>query len=169
MDTARCAVERDVATTRAFVDLRNHHAGATILVCGCGESLTRLTQAQGIITIGVNDVGRWFTPDYLVVLNTRRQFTADRYAYIDASRAGTLVTQLDPAGFAHPDVVQFRLGRRGGTELSDDDTMAYSNTSPYVAIQLARHLGARRIGLLGVDFGDRHFSGRRVRMRWPGN
>ena len=153
MDTAQQAV------ARSFVDLRNHHAGATILVCGCGESLTRLTNGEGIITIGVNDVGRWFTPDYLVVLNTRRQFTADRYAWIEASRAGTLVTQLDPSGFAHPNVVQFRLGRRGGTELSDDDTLAYSNTSPYVAIQLARHLGARRIGLLGVDFGDRHFFG----------
>jgi hypothetical protein len=142
-----------------MVDLRNHHAGATILVCGCGESLTRLPDTKGVITIGVNDAGRWFTPDYLVVLNERRQFDADRYAYVEASRAGTLVTQLDPAGFAHPNVVRFRLGRRGGTAQSDDDTLAYSNNSPYVAVQLARHLGARRIGLLGVDFGDRHFFG----------
>ena len=33
------------------------------------------------------------------------------------------------------------------------------SNSPSLAVNLARHLGARRIGLLGVDFTDHHFFG----------
>jgi hypothetical protein len=55
--------------------------------------------------------------------------------------------------------VRFRLGRRGGTERTDTDSLHYTNNSPYVAVNLARYMGAARIGLIGVDFGDEHFFG----------
>ena len=49
------------------------HHGDTIIVCGCGESLNLLELPEQAITIGVNDVGRRFTPNYLVVVNPRNQ------------------------------------------------------------------------------------------------
>src|SRR6266567_2061969 len=35
--------------------------------------------------------------------------------------------------------------------------MPYAQNSPYVAVCLAAYMGARRIGLIGVDFTDHHF------------
>ena len=54
-------------------------------------------------------------------------------------------------------MVRFPLGRRGGTDLSSPDSLPYTRNSPYVAVCLATFLGARRIGLVGVDFTDHHF------------
>ncbi len=142
-----------------FVEFRDLHRGATILVCGCGTSLGLLERPECYLTIGVNDVARRFTPDYLVVVNERRQFERDRYVHIENTRAKAVFTQLQQLVLPQTRVVRFRLGRRGGTERTDAESLHYSNNSPYVAVNLARHLGARRIGLIGVDFTDDHFFG----------
>ena len=141
-----------------FKQFRDLHRGETILVCGCGASLNLLDHLERFVTIGVNDVGRRFTPDYLVVVNERRQFDPARFAHVERSEARAVFTQLD-LGLAHPRVVRFRLGRRGGTDRPEDGTLHFSNNSPFVAVGLARHLGASRIGLIGVDFTDDHFFG----------
>ncbi|MDM0112236.1 glycosyltransferase [Variovorax sp. J22R133] len=135
----------------AFVAYRDRHVGESIVVCGCGASLALLRRPERFVTIGVNDVGRCFTPDYLVVLNEKRQFTAERYAHVEGSLASAVFSQL---ALAHPRTVRFRLGRRGGTGGGDPECLDYSNNSPYVAVNLARHMGARRIGVIGVDFDD---------------
>ncbi|MBP2302790.1 capsular polysaccharide synthesis protein [Azospirillum picis] len=141
-----------------FADYRDRHSGATVVVCGCGRSLLSLTAPDRFLTIGVNDVGRVFDPTYLVVLNPRHQFAADRFRYVEQSRARAIFTQLD-LGLTHPDVVRFRLGPHGGTDLSDPETLPHTRNSPYVALCLALHMGARRVGLVGVDFTDHHFFG----------
>jgi Glycosyl transferase family 2/Glycosyl transferases group 1 len=140
-----------------LVDFRDRHRGQDIVVCGCGASLKLLERPGRFVTIGVNDVGRLFTPDYLVVVNERRQFAADRYVHVERSQAKAVFSQLE---LAHPRAVRFRLGRRGGVDLADPECLHYSSNSPYVAVNLARHLGARRIGLIGIDFDDDHFFGR---------
>lgn len=138
---------------------RNLHAGETIIVCGCGESLNDLAHPEHFITIGVNDVGRRFQPTYLVVVNPRQQFSGDRFRYVETSEAEYLFTQLD-LGVPHPHVVKFCLGTRGGMDFSDPDILHYTQNSPYVALCLAVHMGAKRIGLIGVDFTDNHFFAR---------
>ena len=137
-----------------FADYADRHRGETVIVCGCGSSLALLTQPGRFVTIGVNDVGRRFTPDYLVVVNERRQFDRERYVHVERSEAKAVFTQLD---LPHPRAVRFRLGRRGGTDCADPESLHYTANSPYVAVNLARHMGARRIGLIGVDFTDDHF------------
>ncbi len=144
---------KDLSSFRGF------HDGATIIVCGCGESLNDLTHPERFITIGVNDVGRRFHPDYLVVVNPRDQFSGDRFHYVETSQARYLFTQID-LGVAHPHIVKFRLGSYGGTDLSVPDVLHYTQNSPYVAMCLAAHMGAKRIGLIGVDFTDNHFFAR---------
>ena len=141
---------------RTLPEFRGYHAGETVLVCGCGASLSQLDAPARCVTIGVNDVGRLFDPDYLVVLNPRYQFTEDRFRYVEQSRARVVFSQLD-LGISHPHQVVFRLGRRSGTDLSDSESLPYTRNSPYVALCLAAFMGARRIGLIGVDFTDHHF------------
>ena len=146
-----------------FADYLGRHSGETVIVCGCGSSLALLTPSLlrppgRCVTIGVNDVGRHFTPDYLVVVNERRQFDRERYVHVEESQARAVFTQLD-LPHPHPRAVRFGLGRRGGTDRADPQCLHYTGNSPYVAVNLARHLGARRIGLIGVDFTDDHFFG----------
>lgn len=141
---------------KTLCDFRNVHEGSTIVVCGCGESLNELTQPQRFITIGVNDVGRRFDPNYLVVVNPRDQFSGDRFKYVESSKASYLFTQLD-LGLSRENVIRFNLGVHGGTDLTDANVLHYTQNSPYVALCLAVHMGAKRIGLIGVDFTDHHF------------
>lgn len=141
---------------QAFSSFRNLHEGETIVVCGCGQSLAGFQFNDQFVTIGVNDVGRLFDPDYLVVVNSRHQFANDRFSYVENSQAKAVFSQLD-LGLTHPNQVRFRLGQRGGTDVSSDDALPYTRNSPYVAVCLALFMGARRIAMIGVDFTDNHF------------
>ena len=154
---ATAAVPRQCpAPSPAITAYRDLHAGETIIVCGCGPSLHELPDPAHHLTIGVNDVGRLFDPTYLVVVNPRNQFAADRFRYVEQSNAGALFTHLD-LGPLRPPVVRFRLGSYAGTSISADGSLHYTQNSPYVAVCLAAFMGARRIGLIGVDLGDHHF------------
>lgn len=144
---------------QSLPEFRNFHEGATIVVCGCGTSLSSFAHPERFITIGVNDVGRLFDPDYVVVLNPRQQFRGDRFRYVEESRARALFTQL-ALGVKHPHIVRFTLGRRGGVGLDQPNVLHYTRNSPYVALLLAMHMGAKRIGVIGVDFTDDHFFAR---------
>lgn len=134
---------------------RDRHAGGDVIVCGCGPSLNELPAPERFVTIGVNDVGRRFDPTYLVVVNPRSQFKGERFRYVANSNARVLFTQLD-LGSVRPPVVRFKLGQYGGTDIGGD-VLHYTQNSPYVAVCLAALMGARRIGLIGVDFTDDHF------------
>jgi hypothetical protein len=143
------------------------HRGEWILVCGCGRSASELEAPVGLTTIGVNDVGRRFTPDYLVVLNQPRQFRGDRWRWVADTNARAVFSQLDLPLERAP-LVRFALGPKGGTEL-DGTHLPHTRNSPYVAVCLAAHLGAERIGLLGVDFTDDHFFARTGRHPLAGH
>jgi len=139
-----------------FAGYENIHPHETVVVCGCGHSLTQFSNPNDFITIGVNDVGRQFAPDYLVVLNPRTQFKKDRFRFIENSRAKAIFTHLN-LGVKHPNVIRFKLGERSGTDFSNSTSLPYTRNSPYVAVCLAAYMGAKRIGLIGVDFTNHHF------------
>lgn len=149
---------RSANSDKALAAYRGRHAQADVIVCGCGPSLRELVPRDDTINIGVNDVGRLFDPTYLVIINPRTQFKNDRFKYVERSNARALFTQLD-LGKVGPPVIRFKLGRYGGVDL-DGETLHYTQNSPYVAVCLAAHMGAARIGLIGVDFTDDHFFGR---------
>jgi hypothetical protein len=143
-------------TLSSFV---NSQQNSSIVVCGCGRSLNDLARPEKFITIGVNDVGRKFQPNNLVVVNPPSQFSGDRFRFVETSRAEYLFTQLD-LGVKHPNIVKFQLGEFGGTDFTNQSVLHYTNNSPYIALCLAILMGARRIGLIGVDFTDNHFFAR---------
>ena len=152
---------------RTLASFKDTHRGETFVVCGCGESLNELTQPERFVTIGVNDVGRRFQPDYLVVVNPRHQFAGDRFRYVEHSRARFIFTQLN-LGLRRDNIVQVRLGRYGGTDCINASVLHYTRNSPYVALCLAVLMGARRVGLIGVDFTDHHFFARTGRHQLTG-
>lgn len=149
---------------KTLASFKNIHKGETIIVCGCGVSLNEFEQPEQFITIGVNDVSRRFHPNYLVVVDHRRSFSKKRFEFVKNSRAQYLFSQLDQ-GRVQPETVRFRLGRKGGTDFSNPNVLHYSLNSPYVAICLAVHMGATRIGMIGVDFTLHHFFGQTGRHR----
>jgi Glycosyl transferase family 2/Glycosyl transferases group 1 len=149
-------MQQTPSATRTVGMFRNRHRGETVIVCGCGASLNALPVPAGCLTIGTNDVGRLFDPDYLVVVNPPAQFTGDRYRYVEQSRARFVFSQLD-LPLEHAPLVKFRLGRFGAAGFEEPDLLHYTQNSPYVAVSLALFMGASRIGLIGVDFTDHHF------------
>jgi glycosyltransferase involved in cell wall biosynthesis len=155
------------AGTPGLAAFRDAHRGETIVVCGCGPSLKELPTPECHITVGVNDVGRLFDPTYLVVVNPRNQFKADRFRFVEQSNAQALFTQLD-LGPVRPPVVRFKLGQYGGTEIGTADVLHHTQNSPYVAVCLAAYMGARRIGLIGVDLTGDHFFARTGRHALAG-
>ncbi len=141
---------------RTLKEFTNQHPNKTIVVCGCGASLNDLERPERFITVGVNDVGRRFQPNYLVVVNPQNQFSGDRFGYVETSKAEYLFTQLD-LDLKRENVVKFQLGTFGGTDFSDGNVLHYTNNSPYIAVCLAILMGAKRIGVIGVDFTEHHF------------
>jgi hypothetical protein len=142
-----------------LASFRNAHQSQSIVVCGCGHSLVALRQPNSFITIGVNDVGRLFQPDYLVVIDGREHLR-DRFRYVETSQAGWIFTQRTNLGLLRSRIVNFRLGTGDGPESADAETLPFSRErlmTPHVAVCLALHMGARNIGLIGVDLTDHHF------------
>jgi len=155
-DENQSSPDHSLGLPHLFRNFRGYHAGETMLVCGCGASLAQIIAPERFITIGVNDVGRLFDPDYLLVVNPRTQFTNGRFTYVERSRAHAIFTQLD-LQLNHPRTIRFQMGVRAGTDFYNPDVLPYTRNSPYPAIGLAVHMGARRIGVIGVDFTQHHF------------
>jgi hypothetical protein len=148
---------------RTFSSFQGVHRGESIIVCGCGESLNDFAHPERFITIGVNDVGRRFQPNYLLVVDPKGRIKEDRFHYVETSQAEYLFTQHENLGVPHPNIVKFGLYKKEGPDFSDPNSMHYTTLplpSTYFALCLAVHMGARRIGLIGMDFTDNHFFGK---------
>lgn len=144
-----------------FEDFKNKHAGENIVCCGLGESINGLGAIDfcgKLISIGVNDIGRAFTPTYLLNVNNRNQYKGDRYSFIENTQAQYLFTHTpgENLGVKIP-IVAFKIDpRTGGVEIVENRLPHFRNT-PYMGVALAGYMGAKRVGLIGVDFTDNHF------------
>jgi hypothetical protein len=132
------------------------HKGESIVVCGCGTSLLKFKEeANNFITIGVNDVSQLFIPNYLLVTDGPTRFYGKRETNINNSGSKYLFTCTK--GWRHPNQVYFKLGYNSPKSLDSKDSIDHFLNSPYVAIGLAYKFGAKKIGLVGVDFTKGHF------------
>ena len=139
---------------------RNWHKGEIIVVCGLGQSVEEFAPyAKYFVTIGVNDIGRHFDPDYLLVVDAIGQFRrprakrADRDRYIVQTKAAAVFTQLGmgPLGFEPKRKVRISLARQTPPKIDHPNTLPCTNNTPYIALALAAYMGAERIGVVGVD------------------
>ena len=143
--------------------------GGTVLILGSGPSLTRedvdLARAGVDRTIAVNDA-YLYAPDADVLYAcdarwwTRHGFCRARHTYGTAARVfppftGGLKASMaaHAAAVTEPDVMVFGQGPQAGL-CADPLKLASGKDSAHQAINLAVHLGATRIVLLGVDMQD---------------
>ena len=133
------------------------HYGQNIIVCGCGTSLLGFDKHHSdYITIGVNDVPRLFEPTYMLVTDHQGRFQQQfRKDLVNNSKAKRLFTCA--SGWRHPNMVHFELGEKALKNLDSYHKIDHFVNSPYVAVNLAYKLGARNIGIIGVDFNNGHF------------
>lgn len=141
-----------------FRAYHNVHKGKSFIVCGCGSSIKDYSDFTGFIVIGVNDIQRILTPDYLVVVNEYHSFTRERWPWVYNTKASVVFTQIPQMPIEKQDrIVRINLGTRGGTNLSDPSRIDFTSNSPYMAVIIAAMMGADKIGLVGVDFTPNHF------------
>lgn len=133
------------------------HSGEKIIVCGCGQSLPEIKSVHSqYVTIGVNDVPKLFDPTYLLVTDIPSRFRTDaRIKLVNTSASKYLFTCAK--GWRHKNIVYFELGTQGAKSLDTKNKIDHFVNSPYCAVGLAYKLGAKHIGMIGVDFTDGHF------------
>ena len=141
---------------KSLADFMGIHKGEKIIVCGCGTSLPDiLPYLNEFITIGVNDVPALFDPTYLLVTDHPNRFFGKRRDIVQQSGSRYLFTCT--SGWRHPSLVKFNLGTKELKSLDSSKVIDHFLNSPYVAVNLAYKMGAKHIGLIGVDFTDGHF------------
>jgi hypothetical protein len=152
-----------------LIDFSDKYKNKNFIVLGCGVSVNDIMEYKDIInekfiTIGVNDICELFTPYFLLCVDKIHKFTEYRQNVILNSKPKYFLTHLTNHWNLHNNVdnIIFKLGKsdlvsyKYGTpkKLCID----YSNNSPYMACLIAFVLGAKNIGLIGVDFTDNHFN-----------
>jgi len=137
----------------------NKFQGETFIVAGCGASLKYYSDFSKYYVIGVNDIERILTPDFLVVVNDHRTFMRGRWEHVRESLSPVIFTHLENPGpitrSSHMSKIQ--IGSRNAPNLDNLSVVDYTMNSPYMAIIIAYQLGAKKIGLVGVDFTQDHF------------
>ena len=114
-------------------------SGETFIVAGCGSSLNYYTDFSKYYVIGVNDIERILTPDFLVVVNEVRTFMRGRWDYVRDSLSPVIFSHLDNPGpitrEAH--LAKINIGERNNPNLDRMDRVDYTMNSPYMAAVIA--------------------------------
>lgn len=161
------------------------------IVCGLGPSIEGFVppERSNVVTWGVNDIGRHFTPDHLVVLDGPEKFqdhhtrpdaleiivgTRSRYVWVSKRKFHGDEPQVKwsrrgpgtPATWGKwPDtsemmqVILETLGKGKAIDFGCHKVPIYETTA-FSAAFLAIHNGHSRVGILGVDLvGHPHLEG----------
>lgn len=163
-----------------IAEFEKHHAGEDFIIVGCGPSVRpSWSPPKDVVTIGVTDCRRWMTrnPDYLLLTDRPLRFLEPGESTFDSERLRIISKTTPRAVFVpiegHKDhardhryeewnvlihreveLHKFRFGEDGQGEASDGERLGYSKTSMFPAALLAEWMGARRIGLIGLDLID---------------
>jgi hypothetical protein len=136
------------------------HSGDSFIVCGCGSSLNLYDKFENHITVGVNDASSKVYCKYLVVVNEPKNFKRGRWENVHTNTADYVFTHIKSLPQENESKkVLIKLGKRDGVNLDNYGFIDYTNNSPYMAAIIAYQMGARKIGLIGIDFTPHHFFG----------
>ena len=140
-------------------DYIKKYKGESFIVAGCGNSLNYFKDFSNHYVIGVNDIERILTPDFLVVVNDFRTFMRGRWDFVRETQSPVIFTHLDNPGpiTRSSHIAKIKIGKRGTPNLDDFNTVDHTMNSPYMAAIIAYQLGARKIAMVGVDFTQNHF------------
>lgn len=140
-------------------------ADEAVIVCGIGESLFSVKRSlSAYVTVGVNDIFRYYRTDFLVLLDRLAKFSDERLSHILAAREHCRAIFTPHVNDIHDHlsggraaVVKMDLKIKApfmklNVDLDSKDHLHCAITSPFTGISLAAYLGAKRIGVVGVDF-----------------
>ena len=155
-----------------FNSLVNSHEGQSCFIYGLGPTANQLPPDSNNIIIGVNNFESLYgtIPNYLVVIDSYKRFEPNRARAIENTNATTVFTQFEEELFPFKTANRCLINldnRRGDHKLSTKK-LDISYSSPYVALQIAYHLGFHNITLCGVDIsltGSHHLCTRYHKMK----
>ena len=134
-----------------------------IIADGSSASVFRTMQIpQEIFVIGVNNASIWLPrcnayvtcfPDHRQRFNMNNQRQGVRYFAAVPPTYGSAFEKGDMYGPRERNVTFFT--RTNGYGLDDDKTCLRGGNSAFAALNLANHMGARKIALFGVDLSDK--------------
>lgn len=126
----------------------NIHKDETIYVLGLGESIHDFLALENKgITIGSNDINKYYPVDYLCCIDKPATFTPERWATIEKGNYKAAFSHLN---LPLPNLVNIKFGERFVYNLNYN-AFAKCGISPFVSVQVAYWLGAKRIIMYGVD------------------
>lgn len=159
VDRIKTTIKSQYFGNSLYPNYINKFYGETFIIAGCGTSLKYYNDFSKYFVIGVNDIERILTPDFLVVVNDYRTFTRGRWDYVRESLSPVIFTHLDNPGpiTRASNISKIKIGGRNNPNLEDLTKVDYTMNSPYMAAIIAYQLGARKIGMVGVDFTEDHF------------
>ena len=122
----------------------------TIDVLALGESV-HAYRDKGNVTIGVNDIFRFYPVDFLVIADPPSRFVQERKSVILNSTPKRFFSSFDDWRQLVNNFKILKLTKGRGRLDKFDSEICFSNNSPFIAVCLAYHMGAKRIVLHGVD------------------
>lgn len=167
---------------------RNYHKGETVIVFGNGPSINEEFPAhwRNYPWFGVNEIGRAFAVDYLVLQDRPADFKKvdedmmairnsliDSEVFILANRQMWLDVKPQMVGIEDVNWMMYLTRSWLGHPFHDperylsmidrwDDDHAMIPLFPYpqsaqMAVLLAMYMGAKRVGIMGIDYTPGHF------------
>ena len=129
---------------------RNKHLGESMIVCGCGRSINAIPRKIDIPTIGVNDIWAYHEAKYVLMIDSYKCFNQTRIARIMAGKP----EHYFMASHAQMSWESEKKKRTPYTIFDDGLTPGSNITTPSLAVGLAIFMGAKRIGVIGVDLNE---------------
>jgi len=125
----------------------------TINVLGLGRTVSQYQPNETEISIGVNDINKFFETDYFVCVDKPQRFSAERLGRIINHDSKMFTHLKEWEKYRGINLIELANGR-GNLKQLDSDLFAFSHNSTFVAVVLAYKLGADKIKLYGVDFNN---------------
>jgi hypothetical protein len=145
---------------KALLSYKDKHHGKSCIVCGLGPSLEQLTdEAKELFyTIGVNDIGCSFTPDYLITSEDpmrrfkQRKWNKKQMAILNSKAKAIFSVYGGRFKHSRPIRVIMEDLRRNHIEniFEHNHLFAYRKITT-AAISLAVWMGFKTIGVIGHD------------------
>ena len=131
-----------------YVDI---HHDKDFLICGNGYSILQYEpewyQNWDGITIGVNRILDYFTPDFYVNVEVPERINWDMPEKVGCPWIASVASQQPRA-----DITFDWTPTRGTFFTNKDGKVSWGHGSPFISLSLAYQLGAKSISLIGVDF-----------------
>lgn len=157
---------KPIVLKQKWKDYIDIHKGKDFIICGRGDSIKILQDnielSKNFVIIGVNDICNYINPDYLVCVDRLSSFYRGnglRAKWIVNHTAKTLFVM--DSQFSQQDrnldddkICQLKLEQIRSNSFIDKNKCFSSNNSTFVACSVAINMGARNIGIIGVDMID---------------